>query len=172
MKATEFIIEGKKNRRDVKRTIKPRSPVAHAAQSVAKGSGEHKNKKYEIPRKAKHKTVDVVGEEFNGEYDDEAGMADNNLETMKRAVAGIDNVIHSGDNLPEWCQEKIAVAKSMLVAVWDYMESEERRVGENSNNTPFAGAKVGHREGPAGQWRNKGPKANKPAKAGDLVGGM
>ena len=36
---------------------------------------------------------------------------------------------------------------------------------------PFAGAKVGHKEGPAGQWRNKGPKANKPAKAGDLVGG-
>lgn len=36
---------------------------------------------------------------------------------------------------------------------------------------PFAGAKVGHKEGPAGQWRNKGPKADKPAKAGDLVGG-
>ena len=26
---------------------------------------------------------------------------------------------------PEWCQEKIAVAKSMLVSVWDYMYSEE-----------------------------------------------
>jgi len=25
--------------------------------------------------------------------------------------------------------------------------------------------------GPAGQWRNKGPKANKPATVGDLVGG-
>jgi hypothetical protein len=24
--------------------------------------------------------------------------------------------------------------------------------------------------GPAGQWRNKGPKANEPAKVGDLVG--
>jgi len=36
---------------------------------------------------------------------------------------------------------------------------------------PFAGAKAGHKEGPAGQWRNKGPKANKPAKQGDLVGG-
>jgi len=36
---------------------------------------------------------------------------------------------------------------------------------------PFAGAKMGHKEGPAGQWRNKGPKANKPAKVGDLVGG-
>jgi hypothetical protein len=39
-----------------------------------------------------------------------------------------------------------------------------------SSKIPFAGAKVGHKEGPAGQWRNKGPKANKPAKAGDLVG--
>jgi hypothetical protein len=66
-----------------------------------------------------------VAEDYNSEYDDEAGMADNNLETLERAVAGIDDLIQAGDNLPEWCQEKIAVAKSMLVAVWDYMESEE-----------------------------------------------
>lgn len=66
-----------------------------------------------------------VAEGFNPEYDDEAGMADNNLETLERAVQGIDDLINSGDNLPEWCQEKIAVAKSMLVAVWDYMESED-----------------------------------------------
>jgi hypothetical protein len=59
----------------------------------------------------------AVPEDFNGEYDDEAGMADNNLETLSRAVDGIDELIQSGDNLPEWCQEKIAVAKSMLVAV-------------------------------------------------------
>jgi hypothetical protein len=66
-----------------------------------------------------------VNEESNDEYNDEAGMADNNLETLKRAVDGIDDVINSGDNLPEWCQEKIAVAKSMLVTVWDYMRSEQ-----------------------------------------------
>jgi hypothetical protein len=52
-------------------------------------------------------------------------MADNNLETLKRAVDGIDDVIQTGDNLPEWCQEKIAVAKSMLVTVWDYMLSDK-----------------------------------------------
>jgi hypothetical protein len=67
-----------------------------------------------------------VAEGDNPEYDDEAGMADNNLETLKRAVQGLDNLIGEGDNLPEWCQEKIAVAKSMLVTVWDYMESEEQ----------------------------------------------
>ena len=71
-----------------------------------------------------------MSEDFNAEYDDEAGMADNNLETLKRAVQGIDNIIQPGDNLPEWCQEKIAVAKSMLVAVWDYMASEEDRGAE------------------------------------------
>ncbi len=66
-----------------------------------------------------------MAEDYNPEYDDEAGMADNNLETLKRAVEGIDDLIQTGDNLPEWCQEKIANAKSMLVAVWDYMYSEE-----------------------------------------------
>jgi hypothetical protein len=35
---------------------------------------------------------------------------------------------------------------------------------------PFAGAAVGHKEGPEGQWRNKGPKKDQPAKVGDLVG--
>jgi hypothetical protein len=66
-------------------------------------------------------------EGYNPEYDDEAGMADNNLETLRRAVDGLDDVINTGDNLPEWCQEKIAVAKSMLVSVWDYMRSEQDR---------------------------------------------
>ena len=207
MKSSEFITEGKKDRRDVKRTVKPRNPVAHAAQKVAKGSGAHKDKKNTIPRKQKHKTADIVGEEapkgwegtvkamkkhkdidnpwalawsmknkgytshkkeaFDREYDDEAGMVDNNLETMKRAVDGLDHLINAGDNLPEWCQEKIAVAKSMLVAVWDYMESEEHGVEEESKY-PFAGAKVGQKEGPAGQLKGTDPKGYPKGK---LVGG-
>jgi hypothetical protein len=82
-------------------------------------------------------------ESFNPEYDDEAGMADNNLETLKRAVDGIDDVINTGDNLPEWCQEKIAVAKSMLVTVWDYMLSEKESfdigMGQASHGKSGAG---------------------------------
>jgi hypothetical protein len=83
------------------------------------------------------KTVDncvPMNESFDPEYDDEAGMADNNLETLKRAVEGLDDMINEGDNLPEWCQEKIAVAKSMLVSVWDYMQSEENSMSENQSN--------------------------------------
>jgi hypothetical protein len=77
----------------------------------------------------------------NEEYNDEAGMADNNLETLRRAVEGIDDVISEGDNLPEWCQEKIAVAKSMLVTVWDYMKSEKQR-GDDSGSGPDELARV------------------------------
>lgn len=111
---------------------KPRNFVVKNQQTS--GAGAHKDKKKAAKQgdvKHKGKQMDLA-EAFDAEYDDEAGMADNNLETMKRAVQGIDDLIHTGDNLPEWCQEKIAVAKSMLVAVWDYMKSEE--VSEATRN--------------------------------------
>jgi len=80
-------------------------------------------RKLDLEKEAKSKGVKAEG--FDAEYDDEAGMVDNNLETLKRAVQGLDDIISSGDNLPEWVQEKIAIANSMLVTVWDYMQSEE-----------------------------------------------
>ena len=64
-------------------------------------------------------------EEFNGEYDDEAGMAQSNLRTMARAVDGLLKTIKNNDNLPEWGQEKIAKAEMMLVSVWDYLQSQK-----------------------------------------------
>jgi len=50
----------------------------------------------------------------------------------------------------------------------DLLKQMDSKVGEGSM---FAGAKVGHKEGPAGQWRNDNAKKNKPARPGDLVGG-
>jgi hypothetical protein len=59
------------------------------------------------------------------EYNDEATMVENNLETMRRAIEGIDEVINDKDNVPEWVQEKIAVTKSMLTSVWNYLQSKQ-----------------------------------------------
>jgi hypothetical protein len=75
MKAEEFTIEHKKGRKAVKHNPKPRSPVAHAAQSVIGGSasGAHKDKTKEIPRHQKHKTVDVVGEGYRDPEDWDEG---------------------------------------------------------------------------------------------------
>ena len=59
------------------------------------------------------------------EYNDEATMVENNLETMRRAIETIDQIINNKDNVPEWVQEKIAVTKSMLVSVSEYMQSKQ-----------------------------------------------
>lgn len=67
----------------------------------------------------------TVGEAFDAEYDDEAGMSHNSLKTIHRAAVGLIDTIQNGDNLPEWCQEKISLAEDYLVTVWDYLQSEE-----------------------------------------------
>ena len=66
-----------------------------------------------------------VEEGFNGEYDDEAGMAQSNLHTIARAAQGLLDTIGDKENLPEWAQEKIAKVEGMLVTVWDYLLSQE-----------------------------------------------
>jgi len=57
----------------------------------------------------------------------------------------------------------------------DIVDSEEweRRYGNKEETTegmkfPMAGS---YKQGPAGQWSNRGSKKNRPAKRGDLVGG-
>lgn len=111
-----------------KKTIAPRATQSAVQQAKnVVGQKQAFAKKTTQDHLKKVASQQGLDEDYNAEYDDEAGMADNNLETLERAIQGIDDLIHPGDNLPEWCQEKIAVAKSMLVNVWDYMRSEEDR---------------------------------------------
>jgi len=83
------------------------------------------------PVKRVYKTVPVnppkeqgVAENFNGEYDDEAGMFKNDLQTIQRVSTHLEREIKDNENLPEWCQAKIAQSKGMIVSVMDYMISQ------------------------------------------------
>ena len=49
----------------------------------------------------------------------------------------------------------------------DELEQRQKEKSEKVDEDEFAGD---YATGEAGQWRNKGPKANKPATIGDLVG--
>jgi len=72
------------------------------------------------------KTKDFIKERYDhNEYHDEAGMVDNNLETIKRAAEELDNILGADDNMAEWAQEKLAVVKSMLVTIKDYVVSQK-----------------------------------------------
>jgi hypothetical protein len=77
-----------------------------------------------IKHPKKKKTNEGI-EPDNAEYNDEAGMARGSLKTMHRAVIGLAKTIGEGDNLPEWCQEKLSLAEDYLVTVWDYLQSEQ-----------------------------------------------
>ena len=73
----------------------------------------------------KQKNGLTFNEGFNGEYDDEAGMARTNLVTIARAAEGLLDTIDTNENLPEWVQEKIAKVEGMLVTAWNYLKSQE-----------------------------------------------
>ena len=64
------------------------------------------------------------GEDIDAEYNDEAGMFKNDLQTIQRVSTHLEKAIQSNENLPEWCQSKIAQAKGMIVNVMDYMISQ------------------------------------------------
>lgn len=73
------------------------------------------------------KTKDFIKESDWEEYNDEAGMVDSNLETVKRTAQELDDLLQSDDNMAEWAQEKIAIATHMLVRIKDYVASEKAR---------------------------------------------
>jgi len=68
-----------------------------------------------------------------GEYDDEAGMAKDQLHTIVRHARELERALGAGDNLPEWVQEKMGQIKGMMTSVTDYMLSQKERHGEESS---------------------------------------
>ena len=88
-------------------------------------------------RFVKAKQTQGVAEDFNAEYDDEAGMFKNDLQTIQRVSTHLEKAIYDNENLPEWCQAKIAQAKGMVVAVMDYMISQHENGIVDTVNEQF-----------------------------------
>jgi hypothetical protein len=111
------------------------------------------------------KSIKVVS---SGARDPDAEGAEGMSASKMRAAAIANDFESFKSGLPSGLESD---AKEVFAAVRQGLEPWiEEKVSE-AGKFPFAGVKVGHKEGPAGQWRNKGPKANRPAKVGDLVGG-
>lgn len=78
-----------------------------------------------------------VAEDFDAEYNDEAGMFKNDLQTIQRVSTHLEKAIYDNENLPEWCQAKISQAKGMVVAVMDYMVSQHENGIVDTMNEEF-----------------------------------
>lgn len=86
------------------------------------------------------KSKELIKEDWE-EYNDEAGMVKSNIHTIVRVMTHLCKEIREDENIPEWCQEKIAQAKGMLVGVMDYMVSQhEQGIQPTVNENASAGA--------------------------------
>jgi hypothetical protein len=90
-----------------------------AAKQTKDGSGMSSA----IDRLEKHVNA-KEGFDGGSEYNDEVGMIRNDLHTMVRCAAELNEILKRDENIAEWVQEKIAVAKSMMVTILDYVASE------------------------------------------------
>ena len=106
----------------------PRRPgLSLASKHIGGGGDKMKPSRTGRGANTQGKPVVTVEDDFDSdEYNDEAGMSHNSLRTIHRAAVGLLDQIQDGDNLPEWCQEKISIAEDYLVTVWDYLQSEEK----------------------------------------------
>jgi hypothetical protein len=75
------------------------------------------------------KPSEFIKEELStdDEYRGEVGMVKNNLHTIVRVSVHLAKELQNDEDLPEWVEEKISVAKSMMVTAMDYMLSQHER---------------------------------------------
>jgi hypothetical protein len=66
----------------------------------------------------------------SGEYDDEAGMARQDLHTVVDAAKELHDILASDENLPEWVQAKITKALDYIDTSRDYVKSSHADQGE------------------------------------------
>ena len=102
--------------------------------------------------------------EDQGEYDDEAGMARQDLHTVVDAAKELHDILASDENLPEWVQAKITKALDYIDTSRDYVKSSHADQGEAEEVTEFApiiGAALGAaaRAAPSIAARALGPTA-------------
>jgi len=79
------------------------------------------------------KEHDDVSMMDQGEYNDEAGMARQDLHTMVDAAKELHAILASDENLPEWVQSKITKALDYLDTARDYVKSSHAERGEEIN---------------------------------------
>jgi hypothetical protein len=109
---------------DANQKLTPRSPVAHAAQKVAKGSGKHTDRKQQSKqvRGEKHKNKD-----FAENQDHEISMAGSELHSIFQDAKQLHSMIKTKseeEGLDAWQQSKITKAADYLNSVLQSLQHE------------------------------------------------
>jgi len=102
-----------------KKKIGAKGPSVHS--KLLKGKGGLKEHDDEM---------NIHNDQDSGEYDDEAGMARQDLHTVVDAAKELHDILASDENLPEWVQAKITKALDYIDTSRDYVKSSHADRGE------------------------------------------
>jgi hypothetical protein len=87
------------------------------------------NKMDFVPIKDDYEVDFKVGSEIpsadEGEYDQEGDMAKDQLFIISQAADELSSILSDEENLPEWIQQKIVLAKSYVDGARDYMLAQK-----------------------------------------------
>ena len=72
------------------------------------------------------------------EYTNEEDMVQNNLATIIRVAEELSSVLEDNEDMAEWAQEKIAIVKSMIVTVTDYVISQHEQGNVQHTDEDFS----------------------------------
>ena len=106
-----------------KKKGRPKGPVK-GPERVTKGSY-----KFKSGRPAKVAEVDMDPTD-RGEYDREGDMAKEQMHTIMSAAKQLHSMLRDEENLPEWVQKKITLAKEYIDTARDYMAAQHAERGE------------------------------------------
>tara|TARA_R110000803_G_scaffold50186_3_gene104227 strand:- start:292 stop:1941 length:1650 start_codon:yes stop_codon:yes gene_type:complete len=81
----------------------------------------------------KSKLMTREDDEYDAEYDDEAGMAKQDLTQAQDAAEELRSILDSDENLPEWVQAKITKAVDYLDTARDYIKSGKKELDEKKD---------------------------------------
>ena len=66
----------------------------------------------------------AIGEDYDkDEYDEEGEMAQSQARTIKDAAEELQSILDANENLPEWVQKKITLAKEYIDSARDYLKA-------------------------------------------------
>ena len=106
-----------------KKKGRPKGPIK-GPERVTKGSY-----KFKSGRPAKVAEVDMDPTD-RGEYDREGDMAKEQMHTIMSAAKQLHSMLRDEENLPEWVQKKITLAKEYIDTARDYMAAQHAERGE------------------------------------------
>ena len=131
-----------------KKKGRPKSAAPKDSERVTKGS--HKYKTVDGKRVKKEKTKEGLDSDGvmmtrpsnmssegvdHGEYDREGDMAKEQMHTIMSAAKELHRILRDEENLPEWVQKKITLAKEYIDTARDYMLSQH---AERAEEQPIA----------------------------------